>query len=162
MNLYKGAQAKADQVLFNKIGKHFDELESEGWYDGELLGLFLNAYIEASPSGKNALITMGKNIFPILKHTIGLPDFNDPLEALEFESQTFLNDHKDDDVSKVIPREIIKFEMGHVIIKAPAPAKSYDILLFKGVFIGILNMLGIKTGKVEIIDEKNSIFEITW
>ncbi|MFX1276173.1 MAG: hypothetical protein ACFFBP_18425 [Promethearchaeota archaeon] len=162
MNLYKDDQKKADQALYNKIGKHFSELEPEGWYDGELLELFLNTYIEASPLGMNALVNMGKNIFPIIKQTVGLPDFERPSEALRYESQTFLNDHKDDDVSKVIPREIIKFEEGHVIIQAPAPAKSYDALLFKGVFIGILEMFGIETSTVEIIDKDKSIFEITW
>ena len=156
------AKAKANQVLFSKIGKHYDELDPEGWYDGELLEIFLNTYIEASPSGKNALVTMGRNIFPILKKTVGLPDFKNPLEAFKFESQTFLMDHKDDEISKVIPREIIKLEDRHVIIKAPVPAKCYDVLLYKGVYLGVLNLFGITAGRVEIIDEENSIFEIKW
>ena len=94
---------------------------------------------------------MGRNVFPIIKRTIGLPDFETPLDAIKYESETFLSDHKDDDVSEVIPREIIKAEEGHVIIKPPAP-DVYDALLFKGVYLGILKMFDIKNGNVEIID----------
>ena len=162
MGLYKEAQKSANQALFNKIGKYFDELEPEGWYDGEILKEFLDTYIEASPTGKNALVTMGRNIFPIIKRTTGLPNFKNPLDVILYDSETFLMDHNSDEVSKIIPREIIKAEEGHVILKAPPPPDIYDALLFKGVYLGILSMFGIKDGKVEIIDKKESIFEITW
>lgn len=160
MTLYKDAQKKADQELFRKIGKHYEELEPEGWYDIELIDLFMNAYKKASPTGRTAMVTMGRQIFPLIKRTVGLPDFKTPLDAFKYESQTFLMDHKDDEYSTVIPRKILKAEKGHVIIEAPSP--GYDPLLFKGVYVGILEMLGIKTGKVELIDESKSIFEIKW
>ncbi len=160
MTLYKDAQKKADEQLFNKIGKHYEELEPEGWYDIELIDLFMNAYKEASPTGRNAMVTMGRKIYPILKRTVGLPDFKSPLEAFQYESETFLMDHKSDENSVVIPRKILKSENGQVIIQAPSP--GYDILLFKGVYIGILELFGIRTGKVELIDEAQGIFEITW
>ena len=35
-------------------------------------------------------------------------------------------------------------------------------MLYKGVYLGILKMFNITTGKVELIDEEKSIFEITW
>ncbi len=160
MTLYKESQKKADGILFEKTGLHFDELEPEEWYDGDIITLFMETYKNSSPTGREAMLTMGRNIFPIIKQTVGLPDFKSPLEALKYESKTYLMDHKSDEKSEVIPRKFLKFEERHVIIQAPGP--GFDIMLFKGVYIGIFRMLGIKNVKVEIIDEENAIFEIKW
>lgn len=83
-----------------------------------------------------------------------------PLDAIMFETENYLLDHQSDEVSQVIPRKIISAEDGHVVVEAPAP--GYDPLLYKGVYLGILQMLGINTGKVEMIDQNKAIFDITW
>jgi hypothetical protein len=162
MTLYKEEKKKADQALYTKTGKHFDELEPEGWYDTSIIDFVLNAYADASPTGKRAIVTMGRNVYPIINRTVGIPPdkIKTPLDAIIFETENYLADHKSDEVSQVIPRKIISAEDGHVVVEAPAP--GYDPLLYKGVYLGILEMLGIKTGKVEMIDKNKAIFDITW
>ena len=56
-------------------------------------------------------------------------------------------------------------EDGHVIVQAPAP--GYNSKLYEGVYLGILEMCGVKTGKViQTQSQENgdptSEFDITW
>ncbi|MFX0070918.1 MAG: hypothetical protein ACFFAO_07495 [Candidatus Hermodarchaeota archaeon] len=162
MTLYKDEQQKAEDALYAKTGKRFGELEPEGWYSTRIIDAVLKAYAKASPTGRNAIVTMGRNVYPIINRTVGIPPekIKTPLDAIMFETENYLDDHQSDEDSQVIPRKIISADDGHVVIEGPAP--GYDPILYKGVYLGILQMLGIKTGKVEMIDEKKAIFDITW
>jgi hypothetical protein len=162
MSIYKDAQIKADEALFKACGKHYDGLEPEAFYDTKLWDIALNAYQAASPAGKNAVITMGRNVYPLIKNTVGIPPekIKTPYDAIKFETENFLVDHQSDAVSKVIPRKILLSEDRHIVIEAPAP--GYNHLLYQGVFQGILDMLGITTGKVKMADETKPVFDISW
>ncbi|MDY6794583.1 MAG: hypothetical protein SWK76_04780 [Actinomycetota bacterium] len=41
MSLYPDARAKDDEVLYRRTGKHWDELEPDGWYDTDTYKVFL-------------------------------------------------------------------------------------------------------------------------
>ena len=75
-----------------------------------------------------------------------------------FEAKGFELNHQGADV---IPRKFIKIEEGYVIVQAPAP--GYSQKLYEGVFLGILQMFWIKTGKV-VMTKGAPLFEyeITW
>ncbi len=36
MALYQKPREDADQILYQQVGKHWNELEPEGWYDTKL------------------------------------------------------------------------------------------------------------------------------
>ena len=59
MSLYPKQRTEANAVLFGETGKHYNELDTEGWYDTKWIKLFLDKYVEASLGGDNALITFG-------------------------------------------------------------------------------------------------------
>jgi hypothetical protein len=162
MSIYKDAQKDAEEALFKLSGKHSNELEPETFYDTKLWDIALKAYADSSPTGKTAIVTMGRNVYPLINKTVGIPPekIKTPFDAIMFETENFLVDHKSDSVSKVIPRKVLLSEDRHIIIEAPAP--GYDPILYKGVFLGILDMLGIKTGKVEMTDTEKAIFDISW
>ncbi|MFX1570981.1 MAG: hypothetical protein ACFFCV_21800 [Promethearchaeota archaeon] len=105
---------------------------------------------------------MGRNVYPLINRTVGIPPekIKTILDAIMFETENFLIDHQSDEVSQVVPRKIIEKSDRRIVIEAPAP--GYNPLLYKGVYLGILNMLGKNTGKVEMIDKNKAIFEITW
>lgn len=148
----------SDGILFSKTGKHWNELDPEGWYDTALFNGFMKSY-EASASEEAPIISIGKRVYPTIKESVGLPpDIETAFDLIVFEAKGFELNHKGDDVK---PRQFVKKEDGHVIVKAPAP--GYTQKLFIGVFLGILEMFGIKHGKVEIIKgEPDFIYEIIW
>jgi len=162
MSLYKEDRAKVDEVIHAKTGKHLGEFENEEFYDTKIMKLALEAYAKASPTGRTAIITMGRNIYPLVKKTVGLPPemLKTPLDALKFEAQNFLDDHVDDGGTPVIPRTFHLFEDGHVIVEAPVP--DYDPLLMVGVFMGLFKVLGFPAARVEMIDEEKVIIDISW
>jgi hypothetical protein len=162
MSLYKADLAKADGVLYQKTKKHYDELEPEGWYETSLFDLFMETYAKASPTGERAIITLGRRVYPTIKNSVGLPPVTDPLEFLKLEAEFFMTEHKGPDVR---PRKIITAEKGRFIVEAPAP--GYNCALFEGVFLGILDMLDVQTGKVvqnkcEKRGDATCEFEVTW
>lgn len=159
MKLYPVALKFCDELLFTKIGKHWNELDPEGWYDTKIFNGFMVNYAKASVSGEQALITLGKNIYPTIKKTTGIPpEVKTPLDMLIFSAKGFSDNHRGKDV---IPRKFIKLEDRHVIVQAAAP--GYSQIFVEGVFLGILEMYGIKTGKV-VMTKGEPIFEyeITW
>jgi hypothetical protein len=61
----------------------------------------------------------------------------------------------------VKPRKILVAEDKNVVIEANSP--GYSPVLIEGVFLGILEMSMIKTGKVECKTENgNSVYYIKW
>lgn len=163
MALYPEGLKKANQELHAKTGKNWNGLDPEGWYSTKLFNLFMEAYAESSPTKTAAIVTIGRNVYPLIKKTVGLPQhLNTPLDFIKFEAEGFLMNHKGSDV---IPRKFIKEEEKDIIVQAPAP--GYNSRLYEGVYLGILEMCGIKSGKVEQIKsikngDKTDEFHITW
>ncbi|MBF0104818.1 MAG: hypothetical protein HQM16_05780 [Deltaproteobacteria bacterium] len=159
MSLYKETRVEADKPLFAATGKHWNELDPEGWYDATLFSAFMEKYAEASPTKDQAIVTLGKNVYPTIKKTAGLPaEIKTPLDLIVFEAVGFQLNHRGSDVRK---RVFIKKENGHVIVQAPAP--GYSQKLYEGVFLGILEMFGIKNGQVIMTKGAPEFeYEITW
>lgn len=163
MALYKDAQQKADDFLKSKVGKSFNELDPEGFYDAKIFDVFMKEYAKASPTNDKAIVTLGKKVYPTIQKTSGLPDaLKTPLDYILFEAEGFLLNHKGADVT---PRKFLKKEEKNVIIEAKAP--GYDCKLYEGVFLGILEMCGVKTGKVSQVKcikngDHTCEFHITW
>jgi hypothetical protein len=74
MTLYPGARQEADAVLEQRTGRHWDELDPDEWFDADIFAVFLDTYCGSSAAGDDALITLGKKIFPTKKKLGELPD----------------------------------------------------------------------------------------
>jgi hypothetical protein len=158
MGAYPKAVEKADAFMKSQTGKTSRDLDPEGWYDTRIWATFMDAYVEASVTGERALVTLGKKVYPKIKTTVGLPPhLKTPLDFIKFEAEGFIANHRGSDVK---PRTFVKAQEGHVIVKAPAP--GYSPRLYEGVFLGILEMVGVKNGKCVMKDANNPEFEITW
>jgi len=161
MSLYKEHRQKADHLLFKKTGKHYDELEPEGFYDVTLFDEFMHKYAEASITGKKALLTLGRQVFPLIKNTQGLPPNTDSaLTLIRFSAKQFVHDHQG-----LPPIKIIRATEGNVILHLPNI--GYDCFMVEGVYLGILEMFGLKTGQIEhskCVKKGDRIceFAITW
>jgi hypothetical protein len=146
-----------------KTGKTFAELDPEGWYDTSLFNLFMETYARYSVSGERAIVTLGRNVYPTIKKSAGLPPhLKTPLDFIKFEAEGFLANHRGSDVQ---PRKFISTKDGDVLVQAPAP--GYNPKLYEGVFLGILEMSGVKTGKVvqtkaRANGDATDEFHITW
>lgn len=163
MGTYKDARKEVDDELFSQTGKHYNEIEPEDWYDTKWIKMFLDAYAKASPSKEYAMVTFGRQVYPAMKKDNLLPlHLTTPLDYIKFEAEGFRMDHKGTDVK---PRRFIKAVDKEVLIEAPAP--GYQSKLYEGVYLGILEMLGIRTGKVvqtksQEKGDNTSEFHITW
>ena len=94
MTFYKEQQKVADDLLFQRIGKHFKELDPNGWYDVERYNDFMQKYAEASLTGKEAILTLGRQTFPLIKRTQGFPPhIKTVLDLIKFSVEQFLDDH---------------------------------------------------------------------
>ncbi len=164
MSLYTKQRTEADTMLFNQTGKHYNELEPEGWYDIKWANLFLDKYVEASLSGNNALVTYGRRIYPTIKQKNGLPShLKTVLDFLKYETEGYIQSHRGPDIK---PRTIIKAVEGEFIVQGLVPP-WYKAKLLEGVFLGILEMCGERNGKVvskPIPEKEDNIVEfyVTW
>ncbi|HNI25295.1 MAG TPA: hypothetical protein PLJ29_02985 [Leptospiraceae bacterium] len=155
------AKQEALQKVKEMTGKEFDELDPEGWYDTKVFQAVFNS-IEANTSvllAKAAIKLIGQKVYPTIEKTAGLPlHLKTPLDFIKFEAEGFLQNHRGADVQ---PRKIIAAVDGNVVIQANSP--GYSPLLIEGVFLGILEMCGIRTGKVDMKEEDgNCVYYITW
>lgn len=159
MTLYPDALKKSDEALYATTNKHWNELEPESWYPTSLFGDFIDNYISASITGEKAVVTLGKKVYPTIKKSVGFPpEIKTPLDLIVFEAEGFEMSHKGSDVR---PRKFIQKKEGHVIVQAPAP--GYNQKLYEGVFLGILEMFNVKSGKVSITKTAPEWeYEITW
>jgi hypothetical protein len=163
MSLYPRQLDQADTLLMVKCGKHWNELDPEGWYDTSSWGVFMDAYAKASVSGDRALVTLGRKVYPTIQKAGGLPQaLTTPLDLIRYEAQGFLADHRGADVK---PRKFIKAVDHDVVVEASAP--GYSSRLYEGVFLGILEICGVAAGKVEQTKSQEkgdptSEFHITW
>jgi len=163
MSLYPAQRDKADAVLFNRTGKHWHELDPDGWYDTDIYQVFIDTYCESSVTGERAIYTLGQNYFPTIKKLGGLPDdVDNALDMVIFSTQSFADDHKGPGIR---PIRIIKAVDADVILDIPDC--GYDCRLGEGVYQGILGMYGIKDGEVEQVKcvkkgDSSCEFHITW
>jgi hypothetical protein len=154
---------QADTLLVAKCGKHWNELDPEGWYDTRSWNSFMDAYAKASVSRDRALVAVGRHIYPAIKQAGGLPPaLKTPLDFIKYEAEGFLADHRGDDVK---PRKFIKEDDHDVVVEAPAP--GYNSRLYEGVLLGILEICGVTTGMVEQTKSQEngdatSEFHIVW
>lgn len=155
MGCYPSAQNKARDFLKSSIGIDETVLDPEGWYDTKLFDEIMTIYASSSLTKEKAIITLGRLVYPEIKKTAGLPpNLKTPLDFIMFEAEGFLANHRGNDV---IPRKFVVAVPGRVIVEAPAP--GYNPVLYEGVFLGILEMCGVYTGKVE---RNGDVFTITW
>jgi len=146
----------ANEFLVSSIGKTSTELDDEGWYDTSIFDKFMKTCVEGSSLKEKIYITIGKKVYPTIKRTVGLPEnLKTPLSFILFEAEGFLQNHQGEGV---VARKIIKSSDREVIIEAKAP--GYNSKLYEGVWLGILEMCGVTTGKVE--SKGNDVFAITW
>lgn len=81
-------------------------------------------------------------VYPTIKRTAGLPpSLKTPLDFLKFEAEGLLANHRGADVR---PRKFMKAVDREVVVDAPAPDERSK--LYEGVFLGILEITGVKTG----------------
>jgi hypothetical protein len=146
----------ANEFLQEKLNLSHRELVDEGWYDTLIFDRFMSICVENSVSKDNIYLFIGKKVYPTIKKTVGLPEYlSTPLDFIKFEAEGFLMNHQGDDV---IPRKFIQVEDKEVIVQAIAP--NYNSKLYEGVFLGILEMCAVQTGKVENLGDDT--FKITW
>src|SRR4030042_4184741 len=90
MSLYPAQREKADAVLLERTGKHWDELQPTDWYEADIYRVFLDTYCESSVTGQKALLTLGKNIFPTKKKLGELPDdVGSAIDLLIYSTKSF-------------------------------------------------------------------------
>ena len=144
MNNYPEVQKMAGETLKKQSGRDWQTATFEDWFETKYWDLFIRTFAQASPGKEQALVGLGRKIYPMIKKTQGFPEGIDtPLKALQFEAQGFLLHHRGPDVK---PRRFLKASEGDVVVDAQAP--GYHCHVYEGVFLGILDLYGIKTAKV--------------
>ncbi len=155
----------ATDAVKKMTGRDFSELDPEGWYDTKVMAAVFTALEDhCSPILAWAAIkVIGLRVYPTIEATAGLPrHFESPLDFVVFEAEGFLANHRG---PEVIPRKFLKSEEGHVIVDAPSP--GYNCALIEGVFEGILQMCGVRSGKVvqtkcKKTGDRTCVYDITW
>lgn len=146
----------ANEYLQGLLGKTHKDLDDEEWYDISIFDKFMKTCEVNSLSKDRIYVTIGKKVYPTIKRTSGMPPhLVTPLDFIKFEADGFLMNHQGIGVT---PRKFIKAVDKEVIVEAKAP--GYNSKLYEGVWLGILEMCDIKTGKVE--NTGNDVFKITW
>jgi hypothetical protein len=159
------AKTKALGAVKTATGKEYNQLDPEGWYKTSILESVFKAIESVTPTiiASASIKLIGRNVYPTIDKTRGLPKtLKIPLDFFKYEAESFKIDHRGGDV---IPRKIIQASDGKVVIEAKSP--GYNCLLIEGVYLGILEMCGIRNGKVR--QEKcvkkgdpTCIYHITW
>jgi predicted hydrocarbon binding protein len=163
MTLYPEQRDKADTVVYEATGKHWDQLEPAEWYDVEIFSVLLDAYASSSVTGQKALLTLGKKVFPTKKKLGELPaDITTPMDLLIYSTKSFTEDHRGPGIR---PVRVIRAEKTDVIFDIPN--HGYDCMVDEGVYAGILEMFGITNCSVEQTKckkkgDSSCEFHITW
>lgn len=146
----------ANKALIDTLGLAWNELHPEEYYPTTLFGLFVETYAQAVGNAEEAIIKLGKLIYPTIKYTTGLPEFlKTPKEFIRFEAAGYLLNHQGIDI---IPRKIINQTDNSITMYAPSI--GYSEKLFEGVWLGMLEMIGVNTGKVEKAGDHT--YTISW
>lgn len=162
-SLFQQGNKDVDNMIHEKTGKFWDKIDPDEWFEASVFSAILDTYAKGSPTGEEAIVTLGRSIFPTIKNTVGLPaELKTPLDYINYESETFMFSHKGADVR---PRKIIRSGDHEVLIEAPAP--GYNSRLYEGVYAGILDMTHAGNGKVvqtksQEKGDSTSEFHITW
>ena len=144
MTIYEEELERANQKLQTEVGESWDELEPEGWYDAKFYRLFMDAYKDASPTEDEALVTLGKMIYPKMDKEIGLPEeLEDPIDYLVFESEGYSMHLRGPEIK---PRQFVKKEPGHVVVRTKMLEQDCKIL--EGVYMGLMKLSGVHRGKI--------------
>jgi len=144
-----------DQYLLQTCLLNHLELDPEEFYDVSVFNGVINIYTQMYPDPLEKIIYLGRRLYPTIKRTVGLPPhLNTPKDYVLFETEGFKMIHSDD----VEARKIIEETDRSVTLYAPAP--GYPESIFIGVWLGILEMIGVENGEVEPLGE--SIYRISW
>jgi uncharacterized protein (TIGR02265 family) len=147
MALYTDQRDKADELLKSEIGKSYKDLEPDGWYDLRIFIRFLEAYAAASATGQEAYVTAGRRVFSTAKGAGVLPaSLSTPREFLEFEFELYLMSIEGPNIH---PRKLLHVSDGEVRIEVRNPPYLAFDKLMEGVFLGAVQMSGVKSAKVE-------------
>jgi len=147
---------QADIYLEEQIGLKHTELSPEEFYDTNIWDEYMRIYANSFTDPVQAVIDLGTRVYPTIKRTAGMPpNLKTPLDYVKFEAEGFLQNHCGDDV---IPRKILYEKDNEIIMYAPAP--GYNENLYIGVWLGILEMIGVNTGRVERISDHT--YRIIW
>lgn len=145
MTMYKDALESVDRQILKDTGKHWDELDSECWYDVRHYKNCMTQYAKASPSKENALITLGKLVYPKIKKTVGFPTgLKTPIDFLEFESRGYQENLRGPGIK---PRKFVRKDNGYVIVQTKMIEQDCKIL--EGVYMGIMKIAGVTRGKIK-------------
>jgi hypothetical protein len=144
-----------DEYLEAELSLNHLELDPEEFYDTLVFAKVIRIYSQQSLNPKQAIIEIGKRVYPTIKRSVGLPThLKTAKDFILFEIEGFKLNHSSD----VEQRRIISQSENSVEVYAPAP--DYDEDLFVGVWIGILEMCHITSGKVE--HSGNHVYIISW
>lgn len=163
MSSYREAFSAAENLVYRETGKRPGALDPENWYPVKIFDEAMRIYAGASITGENALVTLGREVYPTIKRTSGLPErLRTPLDFILYEAEGFLANHRGEGVR---PRVFIYAREGDVLVQAPAP--GYNARLYQGVYLGILEMCRVTTGKVvqtraTARGDDTDEFHITW
>jgi hypothetical protein len=165
LELNPEAQAEAVQSIKRLTGADVTKLAPEGWYDTNVIGTIFQIaekYYGAIMAWSTIKV-MGRRVYPTIAKTVGFPaHLKIPLDWLQWEGQSFLDDHQGNDV---VPRKFLKTDPGHVVVEAISP--GYSCILIEGVYEGILEMCKIKHYKVKqtrCVKKGDPVceYDITW
>ena len=140
------AQAAAAVAVKKLTGKSLAELDPDGWYNTRVIESVLQSIQRNSPAllADAAIRFIGHEIYPAVRELGGIPEhLNTPMELLRFEAEGFIQNHRGENVR---PRQFIEEKNGKVVIEANSP--GYNCLLAEGVYTGILDMCGVRNGRV--------------
>jgi hypothetical protein len=148
--------ARANEYLVSAVGVPSSKLVGEEWYDTEVFNRFMDICAEDSIMEDRLYYLVGTRVYPTIKGSAGLPaELVTPLDYIKFEAEGYLLNHKGEGV---VPRKFIHVKEGDVLIEASMPGYKTDFM--RGVFVGILSMCDINSGKTEYLGDDK--FHITW
>jgi len=152
------AREQAETVLNSRTGLRLADLTPDSWVNTSIFEAFLQAHAHAHGSGRGqqAIIDVGRQIFPTLEAGGLLPKETKSLaDWLAYEGQVFLKTHRGNEVRG---RNVLTREDGHVVVEALAP--GYDSTLYVGLYEGILAWAGAR--EPAVTRKPGHVFDITW
>lgn len=154
-------KAEALRAVNKVTGLNYDKLEPMGWYPvAAFAGVFETIIKKTNPIlASAAMKIIGNKVYPTIKAHGGIPaGIETPLALLKFEAQGFLNSFRGIGVA---PRKFIKEAPKELVVQADMPG-GIPKELMEGVYLGILEMCGVK-GKV-LVEESNghAIYNVSW
>jgi hypothetical protein len=143
MGKYPDAQKKAVAAFRSATGLDWETVTPEDWVHTKVFNQVMKVYSDASIAKDNALVIVGRQVYPTIKKAGQIPpEVNSLAKMIKFEGQGFEFYHRGPDV---VPRKFTKIEKGDVIIEALSP--GYNCRLIEGVFIGICDMFGVHNAR---------------